>query len=872
MSATVRLATAGLWDTEDRDVHLSRTVGAESPTRNSVRDSPFRRAAQGRDPPVSPLPASVVRSPSNEMGRFASGASSHGSPLRSRASRPPTAGSPSTAAASPRKEAAASDCDAWSKLARVAEEEVTAGSASSEARAEEEEEEDDDELLAVVEEGDMPALCPFCDAELNVAVRLEWLAEAPRRASGGDAAQGGMDATAMGMSGHTAHNPYGDGEAGSTAGDTPPPKTRQEKMWACLEVGACESEPYATASRVSAGVGLVFILVSVVNFAVESYPQFHDERAPASLFIIEATCIGFFTVELLCRTIAAPDKKEFFRDHFTIIDILSILPFYAGLAAGGGAAKGLLIVRLLRLMRIFRVFKVSKYSEAVQVVMGAMHRSTEGLYLLLFLILLSTMVFSSAMYFAERESSHYDPDTERWYIEWNSTYGAAGSVKSPYQSIVHTFWWCLVTLTTVGYGDEVPTSIGGKFVACVTMLAGTLVIAFPMIIIGQKFQDMYSQHLEATRKRPRGLFAVRRKNKRRDSMVSAASNKGMRANSANSAAPLPRRHADSVVPPSSGAMDNDSAHPVAQSRRVSEVTDDTVGGVPGAVSVLHSTVPAASATDPLGQRSDTQASLQAKRLSGSPRRTSVMRVRRQSTTAGVAGSAALSSTQRLPRLGSTELSGADSGGAMEDADEQPHMSATMPPRRSTLPLAAHSPRRTNTAGESMSDDPAAPKRTSGLSGSAKQLPVRQSSLTLVRERPQGLDPATVAALAALPAALNDLASVLRQVDAPRIARRLSAVEKRLAALEQGSSTPSPQPRQQQQPAGSPRSPAEGIAGHPSSVSSLQRPPLRRRRSFAGVSGPAAAAGSPPHPASAGTPLAPPPADTGAGPAQQRHPG
>ena len=46
-----------------------------------------------------------------------------------------------------------------------------------------------------------------------------------------------------------------------------------------------------------------------------------------------------------------------------------------------------------------------------------------------------------------------------------------------YSTIINTFWWAVVTMTTVGYGDCYPISAGGKLVAVVTMLTGVLILA-----------------------------------------------------------------------------------------------------------------------------------------------------------------------------------------------------------------------------------------------------------------------------------------------------------------------------------------------------------------------------------------------------------
>jgi hypothetical protein len=60
-----------------------------------------------------------------------------------------------------------------------------------------------------------------------------------------------------------------------------------------------------------------------------------------------------------------------------------------------------------------------------------------------------------------------------------------------YPSIAHTFWWSIVTLTTVGYGDAFPQTLLGKLVGLFTMLNGILLIALPMAMIGTEFQEVY---------------------------------------------------------------------------------------------------------------------------------------------------------------------------------------------------------------------------------------------------------------------------------------------------------------------------------------------------------------------------------------------
>ena len=54
----------------------------------------------------------------------------------------------------------------------------------------------------------------------------------------------------------------------------------------------------------------------------------------------------------------------------------------------------------------------------------------------------------------------------------------------PFSSIPATFWWCVVTLTTVGYGDAYPLTAYGKLAAAFTMIASVVITALPISVIG----------------------------------------------------------------------------------------------------------------------------------------------------------------------------------------------------------------------------------------------------------------------------------------------------------------------------------------------------------------------------------------------------
>eukprot|EP01063_Lacrimia_lanifica_P016430 TRINITY_DN2299_c1_g1_i1.p1 TRINITY_DN2299_c1_g1~~TRINITY_DN2299_c1_g1_i1.p1 ORF type:complete len:886 (+),score=242.43 TRINITY_DN2299_c1_g1_i1:145-2802(+) len=294
----------------------------------------------------------------------------------------------------------------------------------------------------------------------------------------------------------------------ASAAAASPPRDRadwQKMLWYLMESDEKETlvagaPRWQLAARVLGCISLFLILVTVSAFIAETNPAYYLDEPPA-FFIIEAVCMGWFTLELVARGVSCPNLKAWLTSFFTVIDILSILPFYIDLAVGRDQAKGLVIVRTFRLVRVFRMYKVSRGRDEIGVVATCLTDSAEGLYLLLFLVALSVMVFSSAMYFIEREGMHFNHEGQFWYLNetdpWSPYQDATTVVRSPFQSVVHTFWWCIVTLTTVGYGDETPSTPGGKVVACLTMLCGTLVMAFPMVIISQNFHDAYNKHIDS---------------------------------------------------------------------------------------------------------------------------------------------------------------------------------------------------------------------------------------------------------------------------------------------------------------------------------------------------------------------------------------
>ncbi|XP_061071979.1 potassium voltage-gated channel subfamily F member 1 [Conger conger] len=235
-------------------------------------------------------------------------------------------------------------------------------------------------------------------------------------------------------------------------------------------------------ARTIAIVSFFFILISSVVMCMGTIPDLQVEDAEGNrvehptLDAIETACIGWFTVEYLLRLASAPNKVHFALSFMNIIDFLAIMPFYVVLVLTylGTAVMELAnvqqAVQALRIMRIARIFKLARHSSGLQTLTYALKRSFKELGLLLMYMGVGIFVFSALGY--TMEQSH--PETL-------------------FKSIPQSFWWAIITMTTVGYGDIYPKTTLGRCNAAISFLCGVIAIALPIHPIINNFVIFYNK-------------------------------------------------------------------------------------------------------------------------------------------------------------------------------------------------------------------------------------------------------------------------------------------------------------------------------------------------------------------------------------------
>ncbi|KAI9006610.1 hypothetical protein CLU79DRAFT_779931 [Phycomyces nitens] len=232
----------------------------------------------------------------------------------------------------------------------------------------------------------------------------------------------------------------------------------------------------------------LLIVLSAVMTTLETIPAFRSEDSNRLWFHLEVAMVSLFTLEYLLRVFAHSDSfrmiKNFFLSPLSIIDFISIVPFYIELLAKRDTTYEFRFT-ILRLFRLLRLFKTYKYSNTIamtiEVLVLAMRRSSDALSALFFFLVTSVVLFSTLLYFAER--GVWDNTVE--------TFVNPGGNPSSFDSIPAAFWFVLVTITTTGYGDMVPATFIGKLVTFPAMMFGVLLIALPSIIVGRNFTTVW---------------------------------------------------------------------------------------------------------------------------------------------------------------------------------------------------------------------------------------------------------------------------------------------------------------------------------------------------------------------------------------------
>ncbi|MHB2168797.1 cyclic nucleotide-gated ion channel [Alsobacter sp. R-9] len=213
------------------------------------------------------------------------------------------------------------------------------------------------------------------------------------------------------------------------------------------------------------------IIVSVLAVILESVPSLHA-RFPVGFAVVEYLSIIVFTAEFALRLWSAADyppyrhmsplaaRMAYLRTGGAVIDILTILPFYAGLVMQAD-------LRAFVVLRLLRFLKLARYSPGMRSLGEAVYEERRALAACLVILMGAVITAASLMHLAESTAQ-----------------------PEKFGTIPDAMWWAMITLTTVGYGDVVPITPLGKVVASLTAIMGLVMLALPVGIIATAFAEV----------------------------------------------------------------------------------------------------------------------------------------------------------------------------------------------------------------------------------------------------------------------------------------------------------------------------------------------------------------------------------------------
>ena len=266
----------------------------------------------------------------------------------------------------------------------------------------------------------------------------------------------------------------------------------------------------------------LFIFISCLALAGESVDTFAEQHQGA-FELVENISLAFFTIDFLGALYVAENRMGYVTSFWGIVDILSIAPSYL-MMLNMTFLQGTKVFRLLRVVRVLRVLKLARAAMSSVSDISTKKSNPIIVNLRIYLIALFSvmMISSTLMYYVEgglyttEAMTHGQAAMEAQALKDGQPVPTEKFMpidpisgnpipedKRVFTSIPAAMWWCITTLTTTGYGDLYPVTVGGRLIAGVTMLMGLVLFGVLMNIVGKTLMVMlFGETVEHEHKKP----------------------------------------------------------------------------------------------------------------------------------------------------------------------------------------------------------------------------------------------------------------------------------------------------------------------------------------------------------------------------------
>ncbi len=257
------------------------------------------------------------------------------------------------------------------------------------------------------------------------------------------------------------------------------------------------------------GIINFWIFVSCLSLVFETVEPLGTDHEGVFKWI-DYVAVMFFATDYLGNLYFAQNRIKYFFSFWGLVDLISIIPSFLMMFKSLSTVRGTKVVRLLRVVRVLRVLKMARSTLQQMGNKSGPPSNPLVMNLKIYMIALFSvmMISSTLMYYFEGglytkeamaegqaaldaklaadPASKDLPEDEKKFVPMDPVSGNPIPLDKHYfTSIPSAMWWCIVTLTTTGYGDMYPTSFVGRCVAGVTMLMGLVLFGILMNIVGK---------------------------------------------------------------------------------------------------------------------------------------------------------------------------------------------------------------------------------------------------------------------------------------------------------------------------------------------------------------------------------------------------
>lgn len=233
---------------------------------------------------------------------------------------------------------------------------------------------------------------------------------------------------------------------------------------------------YRTPLGKAIDITIIFMnLLVCAIFVIDTYNI--SEAMSAFLWRLEILAVGFFIVEYVARLYGAPNRVKQLVDVYSIIDLVAILPtLFQAVLPLFGLSLNIAFFKTIRVFKVFRIFRFLRFLTDPHFFFGSVSLEVLKVVRLVTTILIIFFVGSGIFYYVESPAN----DGVR-------NFGDA-------------FYFTVVALTTVGFGDITPVTEAGKWVTILMILSGIILIPWEAsqivkewILISRKTNDLCPQ-------------------------------------------------------------------------------------------------------------------------------------------------------------------------------------------------------------------------------------------------------------------------------------------------------------------------------------------------------------------------------------------